>query len=82
MGITINNTYLTEQLVSIVSTNGEELCNASSRCFLLDDGGFIIAESESAHPEGKSNVSYINVSHNYFVYKSLQAWMLFFSVDW
>ena len=48
LGITINETLLTDTLLDLEDNNNNKLCDpsvAENTCYLLDEGGFIIAEN-------------------------------------
>lgn len=47
IGVTFNNTLLSEGLADVTSADGVGICNETSTCYILDDGGFIISDSRS-----------------------------------
>lgn len=63
VGVTMDNSRLTDMMENIEDDEGNKLCQTGSEetsCYLLDEGGFII--SENVHAEGFSHVSHLDVS--------------------
>lgn len=58
VGVTVNNTLLSDTLLNIMDNESQPLCvDSTNRCYLLDEGGFVI--SENLQIDGYSSVSVV-----------------------